>query len=284
MFRKIRLLKLCTLMSTVVTPACAQLYYQDLLTHRINLSQHKVYKNNKVQHIRVTSFEANGEQAGDFRIERQYNVTWSQLKTVTEAPLSGRSVMVNFYNNNGQLYRTTDSSDASFTTYDYRYDSLLRLSEIVSQSNALGEKQKTTEVHRWHYDRKGTPEFMEKIKDGQDTTLYRFQSDSSGNVIEEQDFRGSLAGPKIYYYYDATNRITDIVKFNERVKKLLPDYLFSYDATGQLTEMVSVQDGGSDYLTWKYFYDEKGLKKSESCYNKQKQLVGKLEYTYDFKD
>jgi hypothetical protein len=48
--------------------------------------------------------------------------------------------------------------------------------------------------------------------------------------------------------------------------------------------MIAVQQGGSDYLTWRYEYAENGLKTRELCLNKQKSLVGKIEYQYTFKN
>ena len=47
--------------------------------------------------------------------------------------------------------------------------------------------------------------------------------------------------------------------------------------------MVNVQGGGIDYLTWQYTYNEKGLKAKETCSNKQKQLIGRVEYQYEYK-
>lgn len=43
--------------------------------------------------------------------------------------------------------------------------------------------------------------------------------------------------------------------------------------------MISVQSG-NDYLIWKYEYNDKGLRIRELCYNKQKQLPGRIEYQY----
>ncbi|MBI1783228.1 MAG: hypothetical protein HYR66_17955, partial [Sphingobacteriales bacterium] len=42
-----------------------------------------------------------------------------------------------------------------------------------------------------------------------------------------------------------------------------------------------VQSSGSDYLTWMYLYDEKGLKLKEACVDKDRKLVGKIEYSYN---
>ena len=102
-------------------------------------------------------------------------------------------------------------------------------------------------------------------------------------MIDEESFWHGASRDKIYYYYDSSNRLTDVVRYNDRAKKLLPDYIFEYDGNNQLTQMINVQQGSSDYLTWRYNYNEKGLKIRELCYDKQKQLLGRIEYEYELK-
>lgn len=266
-----------------ITVCNAQFYYSDLLNNQSNNSQYQLLKKNKVSSIRGESFEATGEPTEDFIFIQQINNAYSQVKTQTSAPLSGKSAMTNYYNSSGLLYRTTDSSDASFTQYDYRYDSLNRLVQITSNSNIIGERARVTETHDWMYDASGAPEKMLRIKDKTDTTVYLFKKDEAGKIIEEQPFHKQVAGEKTYYYYNDQQQLSDIVRFNDRVGKLLPDYFFNYNEEKQLAEMTTVQNGGSDYLIWKYLYNPDGLKKEEQCFNKMKKLVGRLVYVYEFR-
>jgi hypothetical protein len=37
----------------------------------------------------------------------------------------------------------------------------------------------------------------------------------------------------------------------------------------------------SNYLHWKYFYDDKGLISREECYGKKHALLGELEFDYN---
>ena len=84
-----------------------------------------------------------------------------------------------------------------------------------------------------------------------------------------------------YYYYDSKNRLSDIVRYNARLKKLIPDYLYEYDDKGRTTQATQVSMSSASYLIWKYSYNEKGLKIKEEGYDKAKNLVGRIVYTYE---
>jgi hypothetical protein len=104
--------------------------------------------------------------------------------------------------------------------------------------------------------------------------------DDKGNVIEEKSRIGGLLQPGIYYYYDLDNRLTDIVRYNMRAKRMLPDYMFEYNEQGQLYTMLTPMQNMGDYQKWYYSYDAKGLKQKDECFSKSKQLIGKIEYQY----
>ena len=123
---------------------------------------------------------------------------------------------------------------------------------------------------------------MLKIKNKKDTTHVTFVSDEKGNVIEEHAVRKGVALPTYYYYYDEQNRLTDIVRYNPRAKRLLPDYVFEYDEDGRISSVIIVPETGSEYEKWFYSYYENGLKGQEACYNKRQELQGRIEYQYLF--
>ncbi|MBS1565651.1 MAG: hypothetical protein JST39_14775, partial [Bacteroidetes bacterium] len=50
---------------------------------------------------------------------------------------------------------------------------------------------------------------------------------------------------------------------------------------GLVSQLIIVPEGSNEYQIWKYNYNSNGLKTQEMCYSKQKQLLGKVEYTYD---
>ena len=62
---------------------------------------------------------------------------------------------------------------------------------------------------------------------------------------------------------------------------MLPDYIFEYNSSDQLSQMTQVQSGNANYLIWRYAYNEKGLKAREVAYNKEKELMGRIEYSYE---
>ena len=91
--------------------------------------------------------------------------------------------------------------------------------------------------------------------------------------------KGSLV-ENYFYYYNEQHKLTDIVRYNAKALRLLPDYLFAYDSNGTLIQLTQVPQGSSNYLVWNYVYAANGLKEKELCFNKQKQPVGRIEYSY----
>ena len=260
----------------------AQFYYNDLIQQQQHLNRHQQYREQKVLRIIATSKASDDMQdVTPLTVEQQYNNSYSQLKTQTSA-ISGRSSIANYYNGQGQLYKTVDSSDNAVTTYEYQYQGN-NLANITSSSVPLGEKTRTVEVHHWSYDSLGKPMQMLRIRNGSDSSFIRLSYDNSGNVSEEQVFKNGVAGEKVFYYYDEQHRITDIVRYQDKLGKLMPDFTFDFNPQGQLSQMMVVQNGGTNYQTWRYSYNNRGLLTAEACYDRQKKLVGKVEYTYEFK-
>ena len=123
---------------------------------------------------------------------------------------------------------------------------------------------------------------MVKIKNDLDTTYISFVPDEKGNPGEEKSIHKGQPQPTVYYYFDDQNRLTDIVRYNQRAKKLLPDYIFEYDAQGRLATMLVTMEGSNDYQKWHYSYNDKGLKSKDDCYSKTRVLIGRMEYRYGF--
>ena len=262
----------------------SQYYYHDIVLTAQNQQQQQLYKKNRVTGVKLLSYEANGQLSEDFICEIIPNNSYTQIKTFTRSGLTGTSSATAFYNFREQLYRSVDSSKESVNKYDYSYDSTGRLLAATSVSEGFTSKIQQKEAHEWKYGNNNCPENMFRIKNGTDTTIVQFVCDEQGNVMEEESWRHNMSNEKIYYYYDTLHRLSDVVRYNNRLDKLLPDYIFEYNDEGELVQMITVQQGGSDYLTWKYEYAENGLKTRELCFNKQKSLVGKIEYQYTFKN
>ena len=137
----------------------------------------------------------------------------------------------------------------------------------------------STEIHQWIY-KDNVPQKMLQIKDRTDTTFVTFTYDG-GNVAQETWRRKGHVAETYYYYYNTKNQLTDIVRFNIRVRKMLPDFLYEYDEQGRVSQMMQVPNGSTDYMVWKYNYNSNGLKEQELLYNKQQQLVGRVLYKYE---
>ncbi|HTN06950.1 hypothetical protein [Agriterribacter sp.] len=262
----------------------AQYYYHDIVLAAQNQQQQQLYKKNRVAQVKLLSYEANGQPAENFICEVTPNNNYTQIRTLTKTDLTGTSSLTAFYNANGQLYRSTDSSNESVNKYEYSYDIAGRLLIAGNTSEGFTSKIQQKETHEWKYNNDGCPETMFRIKNTTDTTIVKFVCDGQGNVTEEESWWHNVSKEKIYYYFDALNRLTDVVRYHTRLARLLPDYMFEYNEKGQLAQMIAVQQGGSDYLVWRYEYAESGLKTRELCLNKQKKLVGKMEYQYILRD
>jgi hypothetical protein len=267
----------------VASQAEAQYYYKDIISHAQNQAKFSRYKKWKVSSVSVTSYEPSGERSEGFQFNQQINNSFTQAKTSMEIQFTGRMSLTNYYNAAGQLYRTTDSGYQTYTVFEYGYDSLQRLVSIVQQAQAIGDRTKTTETHRWIYDPKGLLQKMIRIKGEADSSIIELVTDEAGRVIEEFAVVNGKPGDKTYYYYDNLGRMTDIVRYNERAGKLLPDYMFDYYDNGLPKQMVTVESGSLVQITWIYLYDEKELVTEEKFYNAQKKLAGRMAYQYQFR-
>lgn len=183
------------------------------------------------------------------------------------------------YSKIGKMMQTLDSAQGYSTRTSYAYDEAGRITTILSQTFNEG-KPGDTEQHSWSYDDQGRPAKMIRTKNGTEETVISFVLDESGNVGEENSTRSGNAMPSVYYYYDNVNRLTDIVRYSRQAKRLLPDYIFDYDAKGRINSMIVVPEGTDQYQRWVYEYGVNDLKKTEICYDKRKQLLGRIEYTY----
>lgn len=263
-----------------------QYYYRDIILPAQSSAQQQLYKKNQVTLIDLNSYEADNSPSENFECKVVPNNSFTQIKTYSNSASTGISSLTAFYNFSGKLYKSVDSTAELVTTYSYIYDSTGRLYSAASISSAT-DKQKginKDETHLWYYTPKGYPYEMLYINNSNnDTTVVKFKLDDANNVIEEESWYKNISKGKTYYYYDSLSRLTDIVRFNPRLKRLMPDYIFEYDTTGKLSRMITIQPGNNDYLTWQYQYNDNGLKSEERCYSKQKKLLGRITYEYKFR-
>lgn len=257
----------------------AQYYYNDVIAAVQADKQYQSLKKNHIKEVNGSSFEADGNAAEGFLLSQQLTADYSKITTNAAYPSAGRSHTVHFYDHN-QLTRTEDSSARVLTSTTYTYDEEQHLKLIRTTTDDPFMNSRSEEIHQWEYQTNGVPAGMLKITDGQDTTFVSFQYDDLGNISEEQWTRKGQILETYYYYYNDQKQVTDIVRFNARAKRLLPDFLFEYDAAGRISQTTQVTAGSSNYIVWKYVFNQQGLKVRDLCYNKQQQMVGRIEYAY----
>lgn len=259
--------------------AFGQYFYKDIIGTKETVSLIKTYKNNKVTRVVLNSYDADGTRTEDFFAEQTFSPAAQTLRTVTRSGVSGETVLTSYINPEGQVIKTVDSSEILISTTLYHYNDAGWLTSVVATSVDSSKSLTQTEEHVWEYVN-GRIVRMLRIKNKVDTTIVELKLDEAGNVIEEQSIRNGVKAEPVYYYYDKQNRLTDIVRYNNKARRLLPEYMFEYSPGHQVIQKITVPANGSDYLIWRYQYDDRGLKIKEAVYNKQKQLTGKIEYQY----
>lgn len=257
----------------------AQYYYKDIISNKQLLADMAAYKENKVRTINITSIEDNGQPSEGFFCQKKISKDYSTTQLFTRSDLSSASLLTSKFNNKGLLIETNDSSAISVTNNKYRYDDNDRIISIKSVIRSADDDftNEIVEEHLYQYNPAGAPKKMIKVKNYSDSTDILFAIDDNNLVTIEKDTR---SGSKYYYYYDSKNRITDIVQENDFKKGVTPEYIFQYNnSQGLLSQMTTVEEGGNYYFVWKYTYDN-GLRIREKCFNKERRLMGSIEYEY----
>ena len=180
---------------------------------------------------------------------------------------------------NLQLTNSVDEKSNIFQTTNFTYTNN-NLSIILAETFDSTINESLIEEHKYIYNDKGIVMQMLKIKNEADTMLVNFKADTNGNIIEEEWLQAGRKVESYYYYYNSKNQLTDVVRFNKKLGKLLPEMLFEYNENGQLYKLIEIPYGSSNYNVWAYFYLPNGLKDKELIYNKSMELQGKLIYSY----
>jgi hypothetical protein len=264
-------LLLLLIFSGFTSMASAQYYFNDILTTRQTNKQYKLLKDNSIQQVTAKSFEADGSLSEDFSLTQQLSQNSTVITTTSEHASADKTISIAQYNNN-KIKKSTDSSDhiKSTTTYAYNNNDLLSITTVTED---VFMNNNSTEVH-------SVPVKMLLIKNSIDTTVVEFIKDSLGNIAEERWQKKGRTAETYFYYYNEKNNLTDIVRYNIRAKRLLPDFMFEYDEKGTLVQAIQVPQSSADYLIWRYVYEPGGLKLKELCFTKSRQPMGRIEYSY----
>jgi YD repeat-containing protein len=255
-------------------------YYIDIIGTKDLGERMKGYINNNVKSISATGYDPQGVKTSDFNEWQQVDAGKRILTVITR---NGQQVTRQYYRFDDQFRLTsiTDTSGNVHSVSAYVYDAAGNLTSIkINTSDSLFSE---IVEHQWKYNTAGKPAKMWRITNGKDSLEYRFTIDESGNVADESLYRAGLAPDPVYYYYDEKHRLTDIVRYNKRAKKLLADFMFEYDESNRVIQKITTLSTiNPDYLIWRYLYNDQGLKTKEALFNKQKDLNGRIEYQYTF--
>ena len=168
----------------------------------------------------------------------KYEINGTTLKITTNNNKTVSSLYHSF-NDRGLLIKTVDSAAGVKSTSTYTYDAS---GKIISISNSATDADSSadfsqSEIHLYIYNN-GKLEKMWRIINKKDSLEVKFVIDEN-NVVEERNFRQGVLTDPIYYYYDEKNRLTDIVRFNYKANRLLPDYLFEYDDNDRVIQKIT---------------------------------------------
>lgn len=265
----------------IALSSSAQYYYKDIVGTKESADLIGRYRKNNVQTVEMKSYTINNTPIESLSVQQQFLPAANMLLTITRTDYLSPSYLRTFFNEEGRVVKTTDSTAGIVNTTVYTYKQLGALSTITTLfGDSLASVKK--DEHQWQYDAKNRVSKMLRIRNGKDTSIVFFKLDDAGNVIEEQETRRMVKEEPFYYYYDAKNRLTDIVRFNKKAGRLLPEHLFDYAVSNNLIQRTTVAPNTDNYLIWRYRFNDKGLKTREEIFNKQKELTGKVEYSYTF--
>jgi YD repeat-containing protein len=266
----------------ITTGLHAQYYYNDIIGTREITSRMKTYVDNKVQTVTATGYDGNGTKSSDFNEWQEVRENGTALTITTRNGLN-KTILYYRFDQNGRLTSLIDSSSDVQSESKYQYDGSGKLTSISNITKDPTMEFNETEIHQWLYNSKGQPQKVWRILNGKDSLEVRLSTDDSNNISDEYLVKRGFGVDTIYYYYDDVNRITDVVRFNKKMNRLLPDFMFEYDENDRVIQKITTLSSfNMGYLIWRYIYDTRGLKTKEALFNKDKALTGKIDYVYTF--
>lgn len=267
----------------------AQYFYNDIIGTGETNRQMQTYLANKVSTVTATGYDQRGVKASDYSEYHEVRENGRALKASSIINMN-KAIIYSRFDDKGRVISMTDSSGELQSVTRYTYDAAGRLTHVENMIKDSANDFNQSEVHEWHYNAAGKPERMWRIikvstAAAPDSIEVRFVTDEDGNTGEERTYRKGFETGYLYYYYDDKNRLSDIVRYNTKLKKLLPDLMFEYDDNDRVIQKITTVSnltmGG--YLIWRYIFNDKGLKSKEALFNKDKELTGKIDYTYTFR-
>ncbi len=266
----------------------AQHYYNDIIGTQETNRQMKTYLDNKVRTAAATGYDGRGTKATDFSEFREIKESGRALR-VSSIVSFNKTIVYSKFDVNGRVISMTDSSAGVENTTTYEYDANGRLSRVQNSTKDSSNDFSQVETHQWNYTASGRPSTMVRTINNADSLEIRFIADEKGNPGEEVTYRKGKETDRLYYYFDEQNRVTDIVRYNSKIKKLMPDNIITYDEAGRVIQVIATTAPDKygriiwvGYQTWRYVYNEQGLKTAEALFNNEQEMTGRIKYSYTF--
>ncbi len=261
--------------------AQSQYYLLDHINQRESAANYARLVQQKIKMVRLTSIDRNGETDPEFSIEQLVDARARMLQTTSKAPESPSSILTVYFDEANRPVINIDSVEGSKTTVQFYYSKISGLLDsAVSVATTSLQDYVYMEKRQYQYNAAGFPEQMFWIRNKLDTTIVLFDAENGKWPEMERWFKKDVRTESYYYYYDEDNRLTDLVKWYRNVDKLLPVNVFAYNEDGSLLMQTNFLPGSNDYTIYQYTYNANGLRNSESVFNKAKQQIGRVVYTY----
>ena len=256
----------------------AQYYFNDIISIKQGNDQYRLLRAQKIASVKAVSYEPDNSITEGFAVTQEMSRDGKKV-TITTTTNNQTGTTVNTYDM-GILKRTKSNNKNISNKTDYSYDAQGRISKVHLSTVDTFMNSTISEIHEWSYDEYGAPATMLRIKNSVDTTVVQFVKDDQQNIGEEIWRKNGRIVERYYYYYNNNKQLTDIVRYNSKAKKLMPDFVYEYNASNQLSQMTQFSLGSNNYFVWKYKYNDKGLKTEEVCSDKSKLQIGRIEYQY----
>lgn len=261
--------------------AHGQYYFNDIVSTQTSNDLYKQLRAAKVKKITGTSYDPDGSVSDGFLLEQELSMDGKRI-TVNTAISGGKPGNTNYTYELSRLRRSRSFSNGIENKTEYTYNDKGKIQQVSLITTDTAMKYSSTETHEWVYDNTGEPESMLRIKNRTDSTLVQLVKDEKGKVAEEHWKKKGRDLEVYYYYYDDAGRLSDIVRYNSRLKKLLPDFQYEYNPAGRVTRMTQISLGSANYYVWQYTYNDRGLKTAEEGLDKEKKMIGKVTYAYEY--
>jgi len=121
----------------------AQYYYKDIIGTKESADIVRSYLKNKVTRVVLTSFDGTNQKDEDFYIEQQFSSADNSLRTIARSNTSKPSSLVSYFDANGNITRTVDSSNLVISWTEYQYNATGQLVKVNSSSS---DSARTTDL------------------------------------------------------------------------------------------------------------------------------------------